>query len=105
MVWWLLAVLAFLMGTSLWLRVQYYRNHLNGAETRASPLSLAIQELIATAGGIYLAIIGLTSFLKLDVPEKVLLFHVSMDPLALSAIGAAIIQPLLVKMFNKLISG
>ena len=103
MFWWLLIILAIAVGLSLWLRIVYYRHNPSGAETRASPLSMAIQELVGTAGGIYLAIITLTSFLKLDVPDKVSLVSVDLDPLALSAIGAALIQPLVMRLFNKFI--
>ena len=40
-------------------------------ETIASPVSIALGELVAIAGGIYLSLVLLTSFLKLSLPEKV----------------------------------
>ena len=104
MVWWLLAILAFCTGISLWLRIKYYRKNITDVASQASPLSVAIQGLITTAGGIYLALIGLTSFLKLDIPDKVTLLQVNLDPLALSSIGAAIVQPIFLRLFNKLLS-
>jgi hypothetical protein len=97
----LLAVLLVLLACSLWLRVRQYRDDIFGVETRASPLSLAVQELVATAGGVYLAIIALTSFLKMDMPDKVSLMQVSVDPLALTAIGLALLQPLVSRLFWK----
>jgi hypothetical protein len=70
-------------------------------EIKASPLSLAIQELISLAAGVYLSLIMLISFLKLDMPDKVIVFQISIDPVACSAIGLAIIQPIVLKLFNK----
>ncbi len=103
MFWWLLIILALSVGLSLWLRIVYYRHNQTGAEIRASPLSMAIQELVGTAGGIYLAVITLTSFLKLDVPEKVSLVRVELDPLALSAITVAILQPVALRLYRKFV--
>lgn len=95
------ALLLILVGCSLWLRVRQYRDDIFGVETRASPLSMAVQELVATAGGVYLAIIALTSFLKMDMPDRVSLMQVSVDPLALTAIGLALVQPLAGRLFWK----
>lgn len=95
------ALLLILVGCSLWLRVRRYRDDIFGVETRASPLSMAVQELMATAGGVYLAIVALTSFLKMDMPDRVSLMQVSVDPLALTAIGLALVQPLVGRLFWK----
>ncbi|MDR3592212.1 MAG: hypothetical protein P4N41_21345 [Negativicutes bacterium] len=103
MYWLLLILLALSVGLSLWLRIMYYRHTQTAAETRTSPLSMAIQELVGTAGGIYLAAITLTSFLKLELPEKVSLLRVELDPLALSAIAAAILQPVALRLYNKFV--
>lgn len=100
---WLLFTVLLLVGLSLWLRVQSYRSSINGVETKVSPISLAVQDLVATSGGIYVAIIALTSFLKLDMPDKVSLLRASVDPLALSAIGLAVAQPIVIKIFNKIV--
>ncbi|MDR3563561.1 MAG: hypothetical protein P4N59_19295 [Negativicutes bacterium] len=101
----LLILIVILTGVSLWLRVVNSRHNIsNGVDTRVSPLSVAIQELVGTAGGIYLAVIALTSFLKLDVPEKVTFLQITFDPLAFSAIGAAIAQPIITRAVIKLIS-
>lgn len=95
------AILLAVLACSLWLRTKQYRDDIFGVETRASPLSLAVQELVATAGGVYLAIVALTSFLKMDMPDKVSLMQVSVDPLALTAIGLALIQPIVSRLFWK----
>jgi len=84
---------------SLWLRICRFRQILE-TESKTSPLSLAIQELVAMAGGVYLSLVMLVSFLRLEIPEKVLLHHVSIDPLALTAISLAIIQPIVLKFIK-----
>jgi hypothetical protein len=86
---------------SLWLRVRHYRDSVAGVETKSSPVAMAVQELVATAGGVYLAIVALTSFLKLDMPDKVSLLAVGVDPLAVSAIILAIVQPLFYRLYLK----
>lgn len=99
----LLVILVLLIVLSLWLRVRLQRDSVAGVETKSSPVALAVQELVATAGGVYLAVVALTSFLKLDMPDRVMLMAVSVDPLALCAIGLAIVQPACIKLFRKII--
>lgn len=96
----LLMIVLFAIIWSVWLRMRKYRQLDAGVETKTSPLSLAIQELIAIAGGLYLSLIMLTSFLRIDVPERILIFDLSIDPLACTSIGLAIIQPLFFKIFK-----
>lgn len=73
----------------------------NGAERSVaparSPLADALTEMAAIAGGIYIGITALTSFLKMAIPERVALFGVYFDPVALVALIAAICQPYFVK--------
>jgi len=68
-------------------------------ETRAqtSPASRALVELVGLAGGIFIAITALMSFLQLSVPEKVSVFGVQMGTVALLALLVAIIQPYFVR--------
>jgi len=87
---WVLIILAL----SVWQRIQYFRKTVDENKITASPLSLAIQELVAISGSIYLSLIMLVSFLKLNIPETVRFSEVSIDPLALLSISLAIIQPL-----------
>lgn len=68
-------------------------------EIKNTPLSTAVQELIATAGGIYLSLIMLISFLKIELPEKISIGILSLDPIAFTSIGLAIIQPFIIKIF------
>ncbi|MCE5287331.1 MAG: hypothetical protein LLG02_16010 [Pelosinus sp.] len=96
----MLLLLLLLLAFSLFLRMQRRRQGNN--EIKASPFSLAVQELVSTAGGVYLSLIMLTSFLKLDIPEIVSLCGVSFDPLAGIAMGVAVVQPLCALIFYKL---
>ena len=99
----LLVIFIVLIGLSLWLRVRHHRDSVAGIETRSSPVAVAVQELVATAGGVYLAIVALTSFLKLEMPDRVSLMAVSVDPLAVTAILLAVVQPVFTRLYYKII--
>ncbi|MDK2986416.1 MAG: hypothetical protein PWQ96_2060 [Clostridia bacterium] len=71
-------------------------------ETKSSPISRALAELIAIAGGIYLSLVMLVSFLNISVSENVTIFGFSFEPLAAIAIIIALAQPWLLKLFNHL---
>ncbi len=74
----------------------------NMESTVASPASIALGELVAIAGGIYLSLVLLTSFLKLSLPEKVCFYdNLLIDPLALVAIIIAILQPLFLSLLRR----
>ncbi|SMC65046.1 hypothetical protein [Sporomusa malonica] len=88
---------------SIWLRVCRSRVGLDNVppiEPRPSPFSNAVQELVATAGGVYLSLVMIVSFLKLELPERITISILAFDPLAMTAIGVAVIQPLLSKSFG-----
>jgi hypothetical protein len=87
------------IASSIGLRVYRYRQIIDH-ETKSSPLSLAIQEIVAVSGGVYLSLVMLTSFLKLDIPERISLSTIAIDPLALTAICLAMIQPLFFKFIK-----
>ena len=86
---------------SLRMRTDRIRNKLDAGNPSTSPLSQAIQELVSTAGGIYLSMIALISFLKIDIPEKVTFLQVSFDPLAFIAIAIAVLQPIVLRILIK----
>jgi uncharacterized protein YneF (UPF0154 family) len=69
-------------------------------ETSSSPLSKAVGELVGIAGGIYLALELLTSFLSVDLPEKITPYGLSLDPLAVVSIALALAQPYAVRIQN-----
>lgn len=99
--WSILLGFSLLLVLSLLERIKYFRQTDNAGDVKSSPLSLAIQELIAVAGGVYLSLVMLISFLKLDVPQKILLFQMWIDPIACIAILLSIIQPFFIKLFCK----
>lgn len=71
---------------------------------KKSPFSEALQELIATAGGIYLSLVLLVSFLQIDLAEEWFVFDVGMDPLAFISLLISVVQPFFVKL-SRLIKG
>ena len=62
-------------------------------EPKASHLSRAVEETLATAAGIYIALSALTSFLKVSIPPVSLPGGVSIDPVPALAIVLALVQP------------
>lgn len=98
--WAIIISLAVLLGGSIWVRMCCLRT-VNSPQVQQSVFSLAVQELVATAGGVYLSIIALVSFLKLEIPEKLAIAGISFDPVALLAIGVAILQPWWKRLFPK----
>lgn len=99
--WIILLGLMLLFILSLLERFKYFRQINNASDIKNSPLSLAIQELIAVSGGIYLSLVMLISFLKLDIPDKILIFQIWIDPIACISILLSIIQPFFMKFFLK----
>lgn len=99
--WIILLGLMLLFILSLLERFKYFRQINNASDIKNSPLSLAIQELIAVSGGIYLSLVMLISFLKLDIPDKILIFQIWIDPIACISILLSIIQPFFMKFFFK----
>lgn len=63
------------------------------AEPIPSPFSLALGELLGVAGGIYLVLVMLVSFLGVTIPERVEILSVRFDPLALASVLLAVVQP------------
>ena len=96
-----------LIGLMFWAvrtRIRLKRSRgVDNMETVASPASIALGELVAIAGGIYLSLVLLTSFLKLSLPEKVCIYdNLLIDPLALAAISIAFLQPLFLNLLRRL---
>ena len=98
--WIVLLLVLIILALSVWQRIKYFRETVDTTKITASPLSLAIQDLVAIAGSIYLSLIMLVSFLKLNIPEKIIFFECSIDPLAFLSISLAIIQPLFLNIFK-----
>lgn len=71
-------------------------------ETIPGAISQGLTYLVGVAGGIYISLIMLTSFLKIVFPESVQFFGVAVDPLAIISLLLAILQPWVIKVFNLL---
>ncbi|MCL6638450.1 MAG: hypothetical protein K6T80_02050 [Firmicutes bacterium] len=69
-------------------------------ETRASPLALAITNMIGVAGGIYLTLVVLVAFLELQVPARVQVAGLSLEPLAAVSFALAIVQPYMYRIIE-----
>ncbi len=70
-------------------------------EPVTSPFSIALTELVGSAGGIYLSLVLLVSFLKIEIPPLIVIWRVALEPLALIALITAIIQPYIAGLFIK----
>lgn len=98
----LILIILVVMG-SVWLRVCRLRatlDNLPQLEPKPSPFSNAVQDLVATAGGVYLSLVMIVSFLKLELPERITVSFLAFDPLAMTAIGVAVLQPVFCKLFS-----
>lgn len=57
-------------------------------------LSEALAQLVGVAGGIYLSLIMLVSFLGLELPDRITVLGLTMQPMAFVALALAVLQPL-----------
>lgn len=99
----LLCLLAFLVF-SVCIRYQCQSSlpsrQIEGVE---SPVSRAIQATVGYAGGIYITLVMLASFLQIEVPAKITLINeLSVEPLAFLAVVLTIIQPILLVLWERL---
>ncbi len=69
-------------------------------ETRSSQISQALANLVGVAGGIYLAMLVMASFLELQLPERLELGGVSMEPLAAFSVIISLAQPFFARAAN-----
>ncbi|MBE3585634.1 MULTISPECIES: hypothetical protein [Desulfofundulus] len=65
-----------------------------------SPLSQALTGLVGTAGGIYLSLVLLFTFLGYELPERVYLGKIQVEPLAALSIALAVVQPFFLRIFQ-----
>ncbi|MEW6697689.1 MAG: hypothetical protein ACOY35_09890 [Bacillota bacterium] len=84
------------------MRIKRYRKEWDAiGESKSSPLSESLAGLVGTAGGIYLSLVMLTTFLEIDVPSRVSVSVVNLEPMAAISFVLAIASP----FFNRLIKG
>lgn len=67
-------------------------------ESKSSPLSEALGNLVGVAGGIYLSLVVVTTFVELQLPHRVQMAGLSLEPLATVSILMALLQPFLQKV-------
>ena len=69
----------------------------------SSPMSRAIQATVGYAGGIYMTLVMLASFLQVEVPQKVIITNeFRVEPLAFIAVILALIQPFFLIIWDKI---
>ncbi len=68
---------------------------------KKGPLAMAMLEIVAMAGGIYLALITLVNFLKLSIPDLVSIYGVSFDLLAAISLVLSILEPFIGDLLAK----
>ncbi len=69
-------------------------------EAKSSHISNALANLVGVAGGIYLTLVVVVTFLDIELPERVQIGNVSLEPLAAISILIALVQPFLLKAAN-----
>ncbi|MBS3968821.1 MAG: hypothetical protein KGZ94_01760 [Clostridia bacterium] len=70
-------------------------------EIKASPVSQALAELVAIAGGIYLSLLMLTTFLGLELPSTMKIISVEIDTIAGIALFLTLAQPFMLRISKK----
>ncbi|WP_347490879.1 hypothetical protein [Desulfoscipio sp. XC116] len=68
-------------------------------EAKSSPLSQAITGMVGTAGGIYLSLILMQTFLELQIPRSLQVSGIRLEPLATLSIALAVIQPFAMRLW------
>ncbi len=104
----LIASLIFLaVGLSVKQRIFYLKKNSKFNQVTDVPISSLFSEslahLIGVAGGIYLSLTLITSFLEIDLPSKVSLGGVTLQPLAMVALVLAILQPAVLLFYYRYI--
>ncbi len=92
--------LAFCTVLSVYLRMQ--TNAYRQEYVLSSPLAEAMRQLVGVAGGIYLSLVMLTGFLGMELPERISMAHVRLDPLAVLAIVLACVQPMAIAVWYRI---
>ncbi|HHV78912.1 MAG TPA: hypothetical protein GXX40_04785 [Firmicutes bacterium] len=80
------------LGTYVRARKLTVRQRSEETAPKESPYSVALKSMIGIAGGLYISLVALTSFLGMEVPARVILLGVSVDPLAVASLLLALVQ-------------
>ena len=95
MIWIGAGILLGLLSLAVKVRMKNNRYRYNGEGAVSTPLAEALAQLAGIAGGIYVSLLLVLSFLGIEGLSQVSLFGVEIDPLALIALLLACGQPLL----------
>lgn len=71
---------------------------LKASDTRQTPLSQGIVDMVAIAGGIYLSLVMVANFVGYAVPGNVPFLGGEVDPVALIAVTLALVEPFLSRL-------
>lgn len=100
----LIVVILLLVSISVRERILLYRYREKDwtiiGEGKSSPLSQALANLLGVAGGIYLSLVVIATFLEVQLPERIHLGGLSMEPLATVSILMAVAQPYMQRIIN-----
>ena len=84
--------------------LRYLRNVRESArqvEGVSSPMSRAIQATVGYAGGIYMTLVMLVSFLQVKIPDKIAVSEgFAVEPLAFFAVILALVQPFFLMIWD-----
>lgn len=69
-------------------------------ETKVSPLSQALVNLVGMAGGIYLSLVMIVTFLEIKIPSRISFGELNLEPLATISFLLAIIQPFVLRFYR-----
>jgi len=70
-------------------------------ETRETPLSQGLVDLVAVAGGIYLSLVMVAGFVGYELPKEVDVLGGQIDPVAALSVILAVVEPFLSRLFAK----
>lgn len=100
----LIVVILMLVSISVRERILLYKHRDKDwsviGEGKSSPLSQALANLLGVAGGIYLSLVVIATFLEVQLPERIQLAGLSMEPLAFVSILMAVAQPYMQKVIS-----
>lgn len=85
--------MACLLAASVRERVVLRQQSVEEVTPKPSPTAEAIKDLLGVAGGVYLALLMVASFLKLNLPSQIGWGGISFEPMAAIALAVSILYP------------
>lgn len=99
----ILLIIILLGGVALAVRAKMSNNRWRSEQVAVvdSPMTEAIGQILGIAGGIYLSLVMVLSFLGVEDPQEVMISGLSLDPLAILSVMLACAQPLLLRILRR----